>query len=144
MHFDPHFDFLDLFLPANTSPSSRARAFLWLMFHYLESASAHNPFCDDYANQHPGKAPKLTTLTLRQRQLQDVDTAEELAYGRRMAQYRSKFLQKQIAEENREKAVLKHYRSSLQKHIAEEEREEAAPKSQGDGRCLESLYCVQH
>lgn len=88
------------------------------MFYYLESPSTRNPFCDDYANQNPGKAPKLTTLSLRQRQTQNIDTAEELAYGRRMAQYRSQFLQKQIAEEEKEKAFL---------------------KSQSDLKCSESL-----
>jgi Ino eighty subunit 1 len=99
LHLEPPFDFLDLFLPINASSSSRARTFLWVVFHYLESPSASNPFSDDYADRHPGKAPKLLTLTPRERLLENVDTDEELEYGRRMAQYRSSFLQKQIDEE---------------------------------------------
>lgn len=106
MHFDPPFDFLDLFLPISASSSSRARAFLWLIFHYLESPSMHNPFSDNYANQHPGKVPKLFILTPRQRALENIDTEEELEYARRMAQFRSNFLQKQIADENKDKTGL--------------------------------------
>lgn len=102
-HFDPPFDFLDVFLPVNASSSSRARAFLWLMFHYLESPAVHNPFSDDYADQHPGKIPRLEMLTPQQKILENVDTEEEIQYGRRMAEYRSKFLQKQIAEEGKDK-----------------------------------------
>jgi Ino eighty subunit 1 len=102
-HFEPPFDFLDLFLPVNASSASRARAFLWLMFHYLESPSVHNPFSDDYADQHPGRIPRLEMLAPEQRTLENVDTEEEMQYGRRMAQYRSKFLQKQIADEDKEK-----------------------------------------
>ncbi|KAF8591903.1 hypothetical protein K439DRAFT_1626417 [Ramaria rubella] len=103
MHFEPPFDFLDLFLPVNASSPSRAQAFLWLMFHYLETPSVHNPFSDEFADKHPGKIPKLVMLTPRQRSLENVDTAEELDYGRRMAHYRSKFLQQQIASEEKEK-----------------------------------------
>ncbi|KAF8528137.1 hypothetical protein BU17DRAFT_61443 [Hysterangium stoloniferum] len=106
-HFDPPFDFLDIFLPVNASSTSRARAFLWLMFHYLESSTVDNPFADDYARRYPGKIPRLTILTPRHRAAENVDTEEELAFGRKMALYRSRFLQKQIAEEERAKASIR-------------------------------------
>ncbi|KIJ24372.1 hypothetical protein M422DRAFT_72374 [Sphaerobolus stellatus SS14] len=38
--------------------------------------------------------------------LENVDTKEEITYGKRMARYRSRFLQKQIANEEREKNFL--------------------------------------
>ena len=56
--------------------------------------------------------------------MENVDTEEELEYGRRMAQYRSNFLQKQIADEEREK-------------------EKAGLESHGDVRCLDSLHLCE-
>jgi len=102
-HFDPPYDFLDLFLPVNASSPSRARAFLWLIFHYLEASSARNPFGDE---PHTGKVPRLVPLPSRQKVMENVDTPEEIAYGKKMAKYRSKFLQKQIADEEKEKNSL--------------------------------------
>lgn len=88
------------------SSISRARAFLWIIHHYLESPDSPNPFADEHSLQHPGKVPKLINLTSGQRALENVDTEEELDYGRRMASYRSRFLQQQIASEERAKAGL--------------------------------------
>ncbi|GJJ09633.1 hypothetical protein Clacol_003857 [Clathrus columnatus] len=105
-HFESPYDFYDLFLPVDASSVSRARAFLWIMFHYLESSNIPNPFADEYAVRHPGKVPRLIKLTSHQRALENVDTEEELKYGQRMALYRGRFLQKQIASEERAKAGL--------------------------------------
>lgn len=102
-HFDPPHDFLDLFLPVDVSSQSRARAFLWIMFHYLESSDALNPFADEHALLHPQKIPKLINITSDRRALENIDTEKELEYGRRMALYRGRFLQQQIASEEKAK-----------------------------------------
>lgn len=105
-HFDTPHDFLDLFLPVNVSSQSRARAFLWIMFHYLEPPDAHNPFADEHALLHPQKIPKLISITSDQRAMENIDTVNELEYGRRMALYRGRFLQQQIASEEKAKTGL--------------------------------------
>lgn len=76
------------------------------MFHYLESSARPNPFADEHANKHPGRISRLVSLSPNERALENIDTEEELAYGRRMARYRSKFLQKQIADEEKERIDL--------------------------------------
>ncbi|KAJ7655081.1 hypothetical protein DFH06DRAFT_1413520, partial [Mycena polygramma] len=67
-------EFIDLFLPNPASSQSRARAFLWLCYHYHEGPSANpdedydgdmavtglNPFSDP---SNPGKVPRLVMLT---------------------------------------------------------------------------------
>jgi hypothetical protein len=55
-HFDPPVNFLDLFLPINIASADRARAFLWLIFHYLEGPDQPSPYDDDdYSRQNPAK-----------------------------------------------------------------------------------------
>ena len=67
-------EFLDLFLPINLSSSSRARVFLWLMYHYLQGPDKPNPFDDDYSRANPPKVPRMRSLT-REEQAQEKVTA---------------------------------------------------------------------
>ena len=93
MHFENALDFLDLFLPINVSSASRARAFLWLCYHYLESAAdnaSRNPFSDPHAS-HPNKIPPLVTLTQEEMELENVDSSEEVAWGEKMSLQRKEF-----------------------------------------------------
>jgi Ino eighty subunit 1 len=93
MHFENALDFLDLFLPINVSSASRARAFLWLCYHYLESAAdnaSRNPFSDPQAS-HPNKIPPLVTLTQEEMELENVDSPEEVAWGEKMMTQRKDF-----------------------------------------------------
>lgn len=96
-HTDGSLNFLDLFIPRPTSSRDRARAFLWHMYHYLESNTLPNPFDDAYAKSSPGKAPQIRTLTPEQAQIENIDTEEEKAWGRKMAEQRNFFLRKLVS-----------------------------------------------
>ncbi|TCD67006.1 hypothetical protein EIP91_000626 [Steccherinum ochraceum] len=91
-------DLLDFFCPVNISSESRARAILWLCYHYLEAPS-HNPFDDDYSRAHPGKVPKLDTLSEEEVALENVDPADEKAWGEKMSRERKVFMANKDKEE---------------------------------------------
>ncbi|KAJ5711525.1 hypothetical protein N7488_005681 [Penicillium malachiteum] len=90
MHFFPPRDFFDLVMRSTLSSQSRAKAFLWLMWWYLESdfsreAALNNPFGPglegEGAEGLPLKVPAFESLTEEQANEENVDTAEELEYG---------------------------------------------------------------
>jgi len=85
---------LDIFLPKKKSSVDRAKAFLWLIFHYLESPTAQNPFDDDWSQQNSGKIPLIRTLTDAEFDLENVDTPEETEWGKKMTDQRNSFLKK--------------------------------------------------
>lgn len=76
--------------------NDRARAFLWLSYFYLESSESPNPFDDDFSRKHPGKAPLLRQMTEQQRRIENVDTNEEMIWGKKMSAQRNVFLQKLV------------------------------------------------
>ncbi|KII93347.1 hypothetical protein PLICRDRAFT_100789 [Plicaturopsis crispa FD-325 SS-3] len=92
---DTHFadagtqDFRDFFLPIPFSSASRARAFLWLCYHYLEPPESQNPFASHL--QDPDKIPWLHRLTLAEMEAENVDTDAERMCIERMAQQRRTF-----------------------------------------------------
>ena len=86
-------DFLDLFLPVRISSPSRARAFLWLAFHYHEAPSV-NPFDDQHARKHLGLIPELTPLTEEEFEKENVDPEDERNYAEKMTKLRIEFLAK--------------------------------------------------
>ncbi|KAG1755081.1 uncharacterized protein EDB91DRAFT_1242285 [Suillus paluster] len=102
-HFDPPVNFLDLFLPVNIASADRARAFLWLVFHYLEGPDQPNPYDDDYSRQNPGKVPWLRRLTDEEMAHENVDTPDEIEWGRAMSAQRNLFLQKLVNSIEKEK-----------------------------------------
>lgn len=90
MHFFPPRDFFDLVMRSTLSSKSRARAFLWLMWWYLESdfsreAALNNPFGPGQDGEGTGglpiKVPPFESLTEEQADLENQDTPEELQYG---------------------------------------------------------------
>jgi Ino eighty subunit 1 len=97
IHFEPDVEFVDLFLPINISSAARARAFLWMIFHYHEGLNLANPFADDHARRNPSKVPWLLRLSREEQAQENVDPPEELEWGRKMAQTRSRFLQELVA-----------------------------------------------
>lgn len=102
-------EWADLFTPVPYSSASRAQAFLWLCFHYLESNTG-NPYADEFALNNPGSAPQLEPLTPEAMAAENVDTSDELAWGVQMAEKRLEFLAKVQAEkeqEERDKAKAK-------------------------------------
>lgn len=102
VHFESPLNFLDLFLPVRLSSADRARAFLWLIFHYLEGPDEPNPFEDSYSRQHPGKIPRIRQLTEPEAAIENCDTEEELEWGSMMSAKRRAFLKRLIENQDRE------------------------------------------
>ncbi|KAL8731344.1 MAG: hypothetical protein Q9166_003436 [cf. Caloplaca sp. 2 TL-2023] len=88
-HFFPPRDFFDLVMRGTLSSQSRARAFLWLIWHYLESdfspkSAEENPFGSGQAGapgDAPFKVPPFEHLTEEQANAENVDTQAEKDYG---------------------------------------------------------------
>ena len=97
-HFEPPVEFLDLFLPINLSSESRAKAFLWLIYHYLSASDAPNPFDDSWSRMNPGKVPRMLSLSREDMLRENQDPAEEIEWGKRMSALRSKFLKELVDE----------------------------------------------
>lgn len=102
-HFDPPVEFLDLFLPINLSSASRARVFLWIMYHYLSGPDGLNPFDDEYSRANPGRVPRMRPLSREEQAQENIDPADELEWGKRMSALRSKFLRELVDEMEMEK-----------------------------------------
>ncbi|KAF2499417.1 hypothetical protein BU16DRAFT_523897 [Lophium mytilinum] len=93
IHFYPPRDFFDLVMRSALSSRSRATAFLWLMWWYLESdftseAAQNNPFGPglpgtegDATGGMPIKCPAFKHLTEDEMALENVDTDEEKNFG---------------------------------------------------------------
>lgn len=90
IHFVPPRDFFDLVMRATLSSRSRAKAFLWLIWFYLESdfsakAADNNPFGQGQYGEGAGglplKVPAFEHLTEEQANAENVDTEAERAYG---------------------------------------------------------------
>lgn len=101
LHFPRQQEFHDLLMKTNYSSQSRANAFLWLMWLYLESdfteeGCEENPFGPgidyglDVANQG---IPYLKELTEEEIELENVDTQEEIDFGRAKQKTRAKILE---------------------------------------------------
>lgn len=90
IHFFPPRDFFDLVVRSTLSSRSRARAFLWLMWWYLESdfsrgAAFNNPFGPGLDGEGteglPIKVPVFESLTEEQANEENIDTPSEIEYG---------------------------------------------------------------
>ncbi|RDX56041.1 hypothetical protein OH76DRAFT_592667 [Lentinus brumalis] len=99
-HFAPRapVDFLDLFTPVNISSQSRARAFLWLCYHFHE-VSTPNPFSDASSESNTNRAPPFVHLSREGTAAENVDTAEEHQRGLDMTDLRRRFLETKAREE---------------------------------------------
>lgn len=92
LHFGPPREFYDLFNKTNLSSASRATAFLWLCWHYLETdgspeAADMNPFGKPEL-EGTVRIPKLIHITPEKENLENQDPEDELEYGRRMEEER--------------------------------------------------------
>ncbi|KDR85187.1 hypothetical protein GALMADRAFT_233865 [Galerina marginata CBS 339.88] len=121
VHFDGSLNFLDLFLP-NTrfAAADRGKAFLWLLYHYLEDENAPNPFDDGYSKEHPGKIPQLRQLSTAEYQKENVDTPEEIQWGNMMSNQRNLFLQKLVSSievEKKARASAPHFVTGSLLHL---------------------------
>lgn len=102
-HFDPPVNFLDLFLPVNLSSASRARAFLWLIYHYLEDPKSPNPFDDDYSSANPGKVPRLARLSEEEAARENLDTVQEMLRARELGAIRRDFLETLVVRDGEDR-----------------------------------------
>lgn len=108
-------------MPVNIPSPNRARAFLWLVYHYLEdpfssstqaSSSSRtpadtNPFSDDYAREHPERVPYLPMLSQEQMRArgENIDPPEEIEWGNQMCAQRTGFLQRLVNNTESEKKI---------------------------------------
>ena len=113
MHFIDKIDFFDLAIRPTISSRTRARAFLWLMWWYLESdftkeAALNNPFgpgeykpTQDPENPDdlPLLVPKLDHITDEEGDAENADPEEETTFGKTMTKEREKFIARAIAED---------------------------------------------
>ncbi|KAF2239171.1 hypothetical protein EV356DRAFT_563291 [Viridothelium virens] len=97
LHFHPPRDFFDLVMRSALSSKSRANAFLWLMWWYLESNFSKedalaNPFGEGQDGEATGgiplKVPHFDYLTEEQANLENVDTKSEIEFGEQKKQER--------------------------------------------------------
>lgn len=101
LHFPHPRDFYDLFMRTSISSASRARAFLWLMWFYLESdftekGAEENPFgagVDYHVNVKNQGVPRFDYLTKAQQEQENIDTQEEIEYGHAKMQERKHIIE---------------------------------------------------
>lgn len=104
VHFPPPRDFFDLVMRPSLGSQSRAKAFLWLIWWYLESDfskedSLRNPFGPgEYESEDPDpdavplRVPALKNLTEEQTQMENIDTEDEKFFGERKRKERISIL----------------------------------------------------
>ncbi|RMZ86817.1 hypothetical protein DV736_g5957, partial [Chaetothyriales sp. CBS 134916] len=111
-HFIDKVDFFDLTMRATITSTSRARAFLWLMWWYLESKftkeeALNNPFGPgEYkTGQDPNDpeaipvlVPKLEHVSEEEGEAENVDTEEEKEFARKMACERKRIMESNATE----------------------------------------------
>ncbi|KAG9245870.1 hypothetical protein BJ878DRAFT_499573, partial [Calycina marina] len=101
LHFEKGQDFFDLIMRTDISSESRATAFLWLMWFYLESdfteeGAEENPFGPgiDYGKGVKNQGvPRLKYLTAEEEELENVNTIEEIEYGRGKQRERKRIIE---------------------------------------------------
>lgn len=113
LHFLDKIDFFDLAIRPTVSSHSRAVAFLWLMWWYLESdftkdAALKNPFGPgeykedqdpDDPKEVPMLVPKLVHITEEEGDMENIDTEIEKEFGEKMTKERLRINAK-FAEED--------------------------------------------
>jgi hypothetical protein len=104
-HFTSSIDFFDLVIRPTLTSASRARAFLWLMWWYLESdftadSAKANPFGPGEFEEGnplnediPRKVPALQVITEDEGNLENVDPPEERLFADKMRKERKRLLE---------------------------------------------------
>lgn len=117
LHFLDKIDFFDLAIRSTVSSESRARAFLWLMWWYLESnfdkdSALNNPFGpgeyrpeqdQDDPSEIPLLVPALQHITEEEGKAENVDNDFEQEFGEKMRVERENLNIKFAAEEAQQK-----------------------------------------
>ena len=117
LHFSASVDFFDLVIRHTISSKTRSRAFLWLMWWYLQSNftkedALNNPFGSGTyepgnADGMPIKVPDFEHLTEEQGNDENVDPEEEILYGEEKQKERKRILDDEEAENKPLKRVRK-------------------------------------
>lgn len=85
-------DFFDLLMAENLSSESRGKAFLWLMWAYLET-----DLSDEQIRENPfspgGKLPEFVTLTPEEVEKENVDNETEKEFGEKMTKERLDYIE---------------------------------------------------
>ncbi|KAH7033323.1 uncharacterized protein B0I36DRAFT_362004 [Microdochium trichocladiopsis] len=100
LHFPPGFEFHDLIMKTKYTSQSRANAFLWVVWFYLESdfteeGCEENPFGagvdygTDVANQG---IPRLEEMTEEQEKQENIDPQEEVDFGHEKQAHRARII----------------------------------------------------
>ncbi|KAI0129280.1 hypothetical protein F4776DRAFT_163432 [Hypoxylon sp. NC0597] len=100
LHFPPGGEFHDLIMKTNYTSKSRARAFLWLMWFYLESdfteeGCDENPFGPgvDYGTEVANQGvPRMEEMTPEEEEQENIDPPEEIEFGREKQNHRAKII----------------------------------------------------
>jgi Ino eighty subunit 1 len=106
-HFSNHLDFVDIFLRSDISSLSRAHAFLWLCYHYLEAPSTDsddnyddegpsNPFAD----QRRGNMPSFVFLSEAEAAQENNDPLEEITLAGKLVAQRAEILRSHEEKES--------------------------------------------
>jgi Ino eighty subunit 1 len=101
LHFFPPRDFFDLVMKPTISSKSRAQAFLWLMWWYLQSnfseeAALNNPFGSGMRAPKDTmsiKVPELEELTEEQGAAENIDPPDEITFGEEKQLERKRILE---------------------------------------------------
>ncbi|ESZ90398.1 hypothetical protein SBOR_9209 [Sclerotinia borealis F-4128] len=101
LHFPTTREFFDLIMNTQITSKSRAKAFLWLMWFYLESdfteeGADENPFgsgVDYHTDVRNQGVPRLQDMTEEEEVLENVDTEEELEYGQSKMRERKRIIE---------------------------------------------------
>lgn len=93
--FVPPYEFHDLIMNKSLTSESRGRAFLWLMWAFLETdlsseSLKQNPFGPGQNDGHC--VPEFTTMTSEQVLKENIDSPEELAFGATMTKERKIYI----------------------------------------------------
>ncbi|KAH6648872.1 hypothetical protein BKA67DRAFT_522688 [Truncatella angustata] len=100
LHFAKGGEFHDLIMRTEFTSASRANAFLWVMWQYLESdfteeGCEENPFGSgvDYGNNLANQGvPRLKLMTADEEASENIDAAAEIDFGREKQAHRAKII----------------------------------------------------
>ena len=119
LHFAASVDFFDLVIRSTISSESRAKAFLWLMWWYLEGdfsieQALNNPFGpgtieSGVSEENAIKVPDFQHLSEEQGALENVDTHSEQEFGGVKQKERKRILEEDEAENKLLKRVKRTY-----------------------------------
>lgn len=139
-HFSENVDFIDLFLRKDVSSLSRARAFLWLCYHYLEARSDSDEDYDEegtanpFADHRRGNTPSFIFLSKAEVSHENVDPQEEKLLAEKLVAQRAEKLRIQGAKDKEKGPGKISVAGSVAGDEEDEIVEETQPKAKRSSR----------